>query len=74
MIKLHDRIILKTLDGNIIVRPQVTEHTATILTPDDNVVMLNEEGVKAWNAGEDLEPWHVLCAGPRAVLTEGTVF
>lgn len=73
MIKLQDRVILKTLDGKIIVRPQVTEHTATILTPHDNVVMLNEEGVKAWNSGEDLKPWHVLCAHPRAIL-EGILF
>lgn len=72
MIKLTDRVILKTYDKRIVVRPEVT-HDTSILTPCENVVLLNEEGVKAWNSGEDIEPYHVLCAYPLTAMA-GTIF
>jgi len=57
--KITDRIILKTIDGKIVVRPEATELNCYI--EFENVYLcLNKDGIQAWNSGEDVDWRHGL--------------
>ncbi len=57
MLHLQDRIILKTLDGKIIVRPEATEVDNTIEF-NNTFLCLDKRGRDAWNSGGTIEWWH----------------
>lgn len=50
MLKLEERIVLKTIDGQVIVRPQATEINSIV--EYTNVCLgLDKEGIAIWNSG-----------------------
>jgi hypothetical protein len=67
--KIEDRIILKTIDGKVVVRPHLNRDNAWF---DYNNISyhLNEEGVEAWNNGEDIHPYHFDIIGNMTNLSK----
>lgn len=59
---LRGRVILRTIDEKVIVRPQA-KHPGDIYWLSPGVwIALNAAGVQAWNAGEEIIPYrHGLC-------------
>ena len=59
------RMILKTKDGQVIVRPQATD--TYVRLSDTLLAKLSDTGKDAWNAGEALsfEAGHFLALGDR---------
>lgn len=60
-VKLSDRITLRTLDSQVIVRPVVDE--VTVFRTGDLVACFTPYGVERWNTGEDLS---AICFWPFA--------
>jgi hypothetical protein len=60
--KLTSRVVLRTIDGKVIVRP-MAKYPGDIYWLRSGVwIALNAAGVQAWNAGEDVvSPKHGLC-------------
>jgi hypothetical protein len=52
------RVILKTIDGQIIVRPTAPEVVNLINAPGCSYV-LNDAGKDAWNNGDDITHEHI---------------
>lgn len=57
MLKLEERIVLKTIDNQIVVRPEATKYNNSIYS-DKGLYILNEKGIDAWNNGEQLDITH----------------
>lgn len=55
--KITDRIILKTIDGKIVVRPIADQHFNNFIEFEDSKTRfyLNEKGIEDWNNGVDIE-------------------
>jgi len=72
MTELSDRVILTTIDKKVIVRPEMDLHNCTF----ENLGVtycLDEDGIHAWNTGEEIEPYHILFFHP-AHLPENIIF
>lgn len=52
--KITDRIILRTIDGKVIVRPEASVHNNWVEYSDMTIV-LTAAGIDAWNRGEDID-------------------
>ncbi len=55
--KITDRIILKTIDGKVVVRPIADELNCTVEF-DKTLLYLDKKGMEAWNNGEEIRWWH----------------
>lgn len=53
MIKPSDRVILRTIDGKVVVRPEMSRHDNCIQV-GETVIGLSEGGIEAWNSGKPL--------------------
>ncbi len=52
--KHSERIILKTIDGQVVVRPLADEHINYFVEFEDSIWTLSDEGIVAWNSGLDM--------------------
>ena len=73
MLKITDRVILKTYDGKVIVRPQIKYSCEASILFNGMVGHLHKEGIKAWNNGEKIEEYHFFCYSP-VNIPEGIIF
>ena len=61
---IRDRVILKTADGQVVVRPRASSDPNIpfgVMVGNRTQIILNPEGVMAWNNGEDITGEHYNC-------------
>lgn len=64
--KLSERIIMKTIDGKVEVRPKADKTNCTV--EFDNVLLfLDDEGIEAWNNGEMVDWRHGVLMDKRCL-------